>query len=328
MHTQTASALVPLELTPPDIEPWRHSASGVEFVHVFDSGRSGPTVMVQALTHGNELCGAIALDALLREGFRPTRGRLIASFANVEGFARFDPADPSRSRYVDEDLNRVWSDETLFGPRDSLELRRARALRPFVDAADRLLDIHSMTEPCPPLMVCGTQLKNAQHGLELGCPELLLLDTGHPSGLRMVERGGFGDATSPHRALLIECGQHWAQASADMAWDVLVRYLRLTGLADEAWANARLRLPLPARQRVLRVTEPVVARSTDFKFLVPIVSLGVVPKAGTPVAQDGDHVWLAPYDNTVLVMPGLAHLKPGNTMVRLGHFEEPAQAEA
>ena len=35
---------------------------------------AGPHVLVQALTHGNEVCGAIALDWLLGEGFRPTRG--------------------------------------------------------------------------------------------------------------------------------------------------------------------------------------------------------------------------------------------------------------
>ena len=34
-------------------------------------------------------------------------------------------------------------------------------LQPFVDEADLLLDIHSMSEPCRPLMVCGTVDKNA-----------------------------------------------------------------------------------------------------------------------------------------------------------------------
>ena len=29
----------------------------------------------------------------------------------------------------------------------------------------------------------------------------------------------------------------------------------------------------------------------------------------------------APYDNTVLVMPSLAHVKPGTTMVRLGRYD-------
>ena len=50
--------------------------------------------------------------------------------------------------------------------------------------------------------------------------------------------------------------------------------------------------------------------------------LGVVEKAGTPIARDGDHTWVAPYDDTVLVMPGLSNLKPGNTQVRLGRFED------
>jgi predicted deacylase len=202
-----------------------------------------------------------------------------------------------------------------------VELRRARALRPFVDAADLLLDIHSMSGPCRPLMVCGTLDKNAAYARELGMPGDLLIDTGHPAGLRMVERGGFGDPASPRKALLIECGQHWEKAAADVAIDSLVRFLGLTGLADTAWVQAHARLPLPAEQRLVRVTEAVVARSSAFRFLVPPVGFEVVEQAGTPIAQDGDTVWTAPYDQTVLVMPGVKNLKAGGTAVRLGRFE-------
>src|SRR5512134_1599972 len=49
-----------------------------------------------------------------------------------------------------------------------------------------------------------------------------------------------------------------------------------------------------------------------------IEGLAIVPRAGTPIARDGDTVWSAPYDDTVLVMPSMRHLKPGNTQVRLG----------
>jgi hypothetical protein len=59
----------------------------------------------------------------------------------------------------------------------------------------------------------------------------------------------------------------------------------------------------------------------DFQFLVPMDGLGVIARKGTPIARDGDHVWLAPYDNTVLVMPSIEHLRPGNTQVRLGRFD-------
>ncbi len=312
----------PVELTAPDIARWRAGHAGVDYVHRFESGAEGPVVMVQALTHGNEICGAIALDWLLAQGFRPRRGTLVCAFANVDAYLRFDPADPFPSRCVDEDYNRVWADETLDGPRDSVELRRARELRPFVDEADLLLDIHSMSEPCAPLMVCGTQDKNASYARALGTPEVLLIDTGHPAGLRMVERGGFGDPVSPKRALLIECGQHWERAAADVAVDAVVRFLGLTGLADDAWVQAHVRLPLPPRQRLVRVTEAVVARSADFRFLVPTEGLAVIPKAGTPIAQDGAHVFTTPYDDTVLVMPGTRNLKPGGTAVRLGRYAD------
>jgi predicted deacylase len=311
----------PVELSAPDIGPWRRGNCGVDWVHRLDSGQPGPRVLVQALTHGNEICGAIALDWLLRLGFMPQRGSLVLAFANVEAYQRFDPARPFDSRCIDEDYNRVWGDEQLLGPRGSVELRRARQLRPFVDEADLLLDIHSMSEPCRPLMVCGTVDKNATFARRLGVPADLLIDTGHPAGLRMVERGGFGDPLSARHALLVECGQHWERAAAEVAIDTLVRFLGQAGLAGDAWVQAHARLPLPPQQRLVRVTEAVVARSADFHFLVPTEGLGVIPRAGTPVARDGDHTWLTPYDDCVLVMPGTRNLKAGGTAVRLGRFE-------
>jgi len=316
----------PVELAAPDIGAWRAGNTGVDYVHVLDSGRPGPNVMVQALTHGNEFCGAIALDWLLRERLRPARGRLTLAFANVEAYARFDFDNPDASRYIDEDYNRVWADEALFGPRDSIELRRARRLQPFVDSADFLLDLHSMHEPCRPIMVCGTLEKNAQFARAIGVPADLLLDTGHPAGLRMIERGGFGDPASPKRAVLIECGQHWERPAAEVAIDTLLRFLRTTGVVDASWVQARLRRAPPAEQRLVRVTEAVVARSMGFRFVVPFEGLGVIEKEGTPIAQDTDPasgetiVWRAPYDRTVLVMPSMKHLRPGNTQVRLGRF--------
>ncbi len=319
--TASPPASPPVELQAPDIGLWKDGGTGVDWVHVFDSGLPGPRVLVQALTHGNEICGAIALDWLLRGGFRPARGCLTLAFGNVQAYAAFDPRDPFPSRYVDEDFNRVWGDDALFGPRDSAELRRARELQPFVDAAELLLDIHSMSEACAPLMVCGTADKNALYARQLGVPEILLIDTGHPAGLRMVERGAYGDASSPKRALLMECGQHWERAAADVAIDTLVRFLGLSGVADAEWVARHVRLPLPPVQRLVRVTEAVVARSADFRFLMATAGLQVIPRAGTPLARDGEHVWLTPYDDCVLVMPGTKNLKAGGTAVRLGRFE-------
>jgi predicted deacylase len=310
-----------IEIEPPDIRPYRTGNTGVDYVHVRDSGKPGPIVMVQALTHGNEFSGAIALDFLFREAVRPSRGKLILAFANVAAFERFDFADPDRSRCIDEDYNRVWADAVLLGSRDSVELRRARELRPFVDSADYLLDLHTMTEPCRPIMVCGMLDKGAEFARRVGVPADLLIDTGHPAGLRMRDRGGFGDPASPKNALLIEAGQHWEKSSVDVAIDTSLRFLRVTGVVDEAFVKPRLRQSPPAKQRVVRVTEPVTALSPSFRFAKPWKGLEVLPEAGTVVAMDGDKVWRTPYDDCVLVMPSTAHVRPGNTMVRLGRYE-------
>jgi predicted deacylase len=319
------SAPAPIELIAPDISRHRDGNTGIDYVHSFDSGRAGPHVMVQALTHGNEICGAIALNWLLEQRVRPPVGRLTLAFGNIEAFARWNPDDPNSSRYVDEDFNRVWADDALHGSRDSVELRRARQIAPIVDSADYLLDLHSMTAPCRPLMVCGVTgkggEKSARLSCELGVPQDLLIDTGHPAGMRMIERGAFGDPKDPRTALLIECGQHWERAAADVAMDTMLRFLAHFGMVDADWARVRMPLARASSQHIVRVTEAVVARGPDFRFEQHYEGLEVIPKAGTLIAQDGEHKILTPYDNTVLVMPARVHRKPGNTMVRLGRIE-------
>jgi predicted deacylase len=80
----------PIEVEFPDISAHAAGNTGIAYVHTFDSGKPGPHVMINALTHGNEVCGAIAVDALLRGGLRPRRGKLTLAFANVGAYARID----------------------------------------------------------------------------------------------------------------------------------------------------------------------------------------------------------------------------------------------
>ncbi len=319
-----------IELQAPDLSRWAPGNTGTPYVWSFDSGRPGPHVMVQALTHGNEICGAIALDWLLgrQAHWQTVRGRVTLAFGNVAAFARWDPSDPDRSRYVDEDFNRVWADDILLGEGDSVERRRARELQPFVDAADLLLDLHSMHQACKPLMVCGTTARGGEKGAALArllrVPEVLLIDTGHPAGLRMIERGSFADPHSARTALLIECGQHWEHAAAEVARDVLLRFLGHSGVLAPGFVAQELqrvaRTP-PERQQLVRVTDAVVARSLAFRFTREFQGLEVIAKAGEIIATDGEHIVRAPYDHTVLVMPSMTHLKVGTTMVRLGRVE-------
>lgn len=318
-----SNAAYPIEIAFPDIAAHETSDSGIAYVHTFDSGVPGPHVMVNALTHGNEVCGAIVVDALLRAKLRPRRGRLTLSFANVAAYGRFDASTPDAARFVDQDFNRVWTAKTLDDTsRVSSELERARAMRPLIDTVDLLLDLHSMHEKSAPLIVAGPLAKGIELAAKLGTPATVICDEGHPEGRRMRDYEGFGDPSSPKNALLIECGQHWETSAVDVARDVTARFLVLSGVVDASDLPQNWFAPLPDEMRIVRVTEPVVAKSMDFRFAGEYTGLEVFDKAGSVIGWSDGAPVTTPYDDCMLVMPSLRQLRPGVTVVRLGRIEQ------
>jgi predicted deacylase len=311
----------PVELIPPDIEPYRAGNTGVEYVTTFDSGVPGPHALVTALTHGNEICGAIALDRLFRSGLRPRRGKLTLAFDNVAAYYSFNPRYPVASRYVDEDFNRLWDKATLAGPRQSTELARARALRPLVDSADFLLDIHSMQHATAPLMLAGTLDRSVALARRVGIPELIMCDAGHAAGKRMRDYGSFGDAASEKTALLIEAGQHWLQRTGEVASDVMLRFLIALGMLtrEDAAPIGGPDFDAQPRQRVIEVTEAVTITSDQFAFVGDFRGLEVLTPKGTLIGYDNGREIRTPYDDCVLIMPSRRSGR-GQTAVRLGRY--------
>lgn len=309
----------PIEVDFPDLSRWAAGNTGVSHVWTFAAERAGPHVVLQALTHGNEVCGAIALDWLLGENFRPSRGTLSVCFANVAAYRTFDRADPFASRCVDEDFNRLWTAEVLDGPRQTADLARARELRPLYERTDYLLDLHSMTDRCLPLALAGRQRKGVLLAQALGSPEHIVIDSGHAAGRRLRDYAFFDDSEDHRSALLVECGQHWEAAAPDVAKQVALRFLRHFGMAEPAFLDAHLEpVPMPA-QKVIEVTAAVTIATDDFAFAFPVAGLAVVARSGTLLAHDGGAPICTPYDNCVLIMP-TRRPKKGETAVRLGRI--------
>lgn len=316
-----ASTGFSFNLPAPDLGAWRAGNTGTEGVWRFDSGLPGRHVMVSALVHGNELCGAWALKGLLEAGVRPRQGLLTLAFCNLDAFDRFDPADHDASRFVDEDLNRQWSDARIDAA-DTRERRRAKALRPFVAEADWLLDLHSMHEPSAPLLLTGMHPRNLELARAMRSPEHVVVDAGHKDGVRMRDYGRFGlddGASRDTRSLLVECGFHRDPSSRTVAQDQCVRFLEQSGVVDAASLAAQLpdwRLPDAPRQWALEVTGPVVATSANFQFAQPYLGLEVLEKANTVIGDNDGVPVTTPYDNCVLVMPSVRQARAGVTVVR------------
>src|SRR5690606_2295882 len=255
MSTPDAAAtLRPFELACPDLSAERQGNTDTPGVWHFDSGAPGMRVMLTALIHGNELCGAWALKTLLASGLRPRRGTLTLAFCNLAAFDRFDPANYLPSRFVDEDMNRVWSDDKL-ADASSQERRRAAALRPWVAQADWLMDFHSMSNSEVPLQLSGLQPRNIELALQLGAPANIIADAGHAAGVRMRDYGRFGaEGDNGTRSLLIECGFHGAPQARDVAIDQMARFLAAAGTLDRADLPRDWFAPDAPRQEALRVT--------------------------------------------------------------------------
>jgi predicted deacylase len=303
-------------LPAPDLASWREGNTGTEGVWSFSADQPGPGVLVTALVHGNELCGAWALRDALDASLKPRRGTLTLAFCNLAAFDRFDPAKPYASRYVDEDINRVWGDGLAARPA-TVEQRRALELQPFVERADWLLDLHSMSEPGPPVMLTGLLPRNVALARELAAPELVVADAGHAQGRRMRDHGRFAEADGEARALLLECGQHGDPASREVALDGLARFLVasasvLQADVPAAWWRAR-----PSAQRVCRVTDAIAAKTVNVRFAQRWTTGQVVAEAGTVLGWDDGAPFATPYPDCLLVMPSLRNLKPGVTVLRL-----------
>jgi succinylglutamate desuccinylase len=313
------------DLPQPDIAAWRAGNTGTEGVWQFDSGQPGRHVLITALIHGNELCGAWALKGLLEAGVRPQRGCLTLAFCNLAAFDRFDATHHDASRFVDEDLNRQWSTERIQAG-GTQERRRAQALLPFVAQADWLLDLHSMHEPAAPLLLTGMQDRNLALARALRNPAHIVVDPGHKDGVRMRDYGRFGDlcegGDNGTRSLLIECGFHGDLQSRAVAQDLCVRFLQASELLDAPNLERLLpgwRQPDAPQQWALDVTGPVVAKSDKFRFVEPYRGLEIMARAGTVIGWNDDEPVTTPYDDCVLVMPSVRQAKAGVTVVRFAH---------
>jgi predicted deacylase len=285
------------EVLPRDLSAYRAGNTGIPYVHRFASGQPGPHVLVNALTHGNEFCGMVAATHLLDAGIRPRIGTLTVSFANVAAYESFDTERPFDSRQLVHNLNRIWSPAWLDGSEDSPELRRARELRPVVAAADHILDLHSTSADVVPFWVYPAFARNAEAALAVGRPAVhLVMPSGLGSGTPVIQHGRHGEeASGAGVALVAECGQHFRQATADLAVQVTLDFLAHFGLTAPRAAAA----PPPPQRRYL-LLETRVIQTLEFRFARPVVGFETFA-AGELIATDGAAEIRAPEDCTILM---------------------------
>ncbi len=180
---------------------------------------AGPTLVAIGGLHGNEPAGVLALRRIFArladEGCAPA-GRLLGLAGNREALRQ-------GRRFLDEDLNRIWSDERLESVRSSREGRGSedRELMELDEHLERaleeasgpafVLDLHTTSGPGPAFSVLHDTLMNRRFARALRIPIAL--------GLEEELNGTLTDHLTSEGfvALTVETGQHQEPESVDRA---------------------------------------------------------------------------------------------------------------
>lgn len=174
------------------------------------AGAPGPMLMVVGAIHGNEPAGTEALEAVVRKLSSENlleRGDFVAVVGNVEAL-------DSGARFIDEDLNRHWSEERLERLRSASNLGRSedrerKALYDEMGTAFReargdivLLDLHTTSGEGKPFAVFADTLRSRRLARRFPVPAVL--------GLEENLEGTLADyvALLGHVAVAFEGGQH------------------------------------------------------------------------------------------------------------------------
>jgi len=198
--------------------------------------RGGPLVLVTVGIHGNEPAGLHAMRrvfAELERGLVPLTGRVAAYVGNRAGLAR-------NVRYVDEDMNRLWSparvDELRHGDprRDTIERAEQRELLELLDAeldsaesGVTHLDLHSTSGDGPPFTIVPGPTESRTAALRLCVPTLFGLEP-LIAGTLIEYVGALG-----HAAVVLEGGQNDAASTVDHHESAVWRTLAGAGVVRE-----------------------------------------------------------------------------------------------
>lgn len=177
----------------------------------------GPTSIILAGIHGDEVCGLQAFADLLPT-LHITHGRVIFSYGNPK-------AIEAHRRYTQMNLNRLFKQESAYSPeeKESYEYTRASFLKPLLLEADALLDIHaSHTIGSRPFVICEPTA--------MDIAAFLPVDT-VVTGLDAVQPGGTDGFM--HRAgkvgICVECGYIQDDSSTAVAKQAIEAFLMAQG---------------------------------------------------------------------------------------------------
>ncbi len=280
---------------------------------IYDQGLPGPLFLLFGGIHGNESAGVEAI-ALLLEALRarqlPFRGRLVAIRGNVRAGERGE-------RYLDRDLNRLWTRNEIARIEGTAETELCSEERELLEilelvrdelgergaSCDELhcLDLHTSSADGAPFSCMADTLRNRKLAFAFPVPAILgleetldgaMLDMFYEMGaIAVAFEGGRHDGVDTVRNLESAC------------WIALVaaRCLAESELAEYSESYARLRSAASGIPRVMEVLHREVLVEGDAFQMMPGFSSFDRVARGTALAVKNGNTLTTPRPSILLL---------------------------
>ncbi|MBW2508066.1 MAG: succinylglutamate desuccinylase/aspartoacylase family protein [Deltaproteobacteria bacterium] len=219
-----------------------------------------PHVAVCGSIHGNEPCGALAVQRIAGDfesrALAPTKGTVFLIHAN--------PAATSlglRHTPEGDDLNRLWNFAFVDELRPEAwgyEHHRALELKEPLRDLDVLLDLHSAKTATPAFGISNGEADIDEVAKHIGISYLVQSWYGLAD---KVIIGFLKVAGTP--AISVECGAHGDPEIANRAYHIALRFLRATGAIGDGPVTGGDDL------RTVHVVERITKPSEEFRFGAP-----------------------------------------------------------
>ncbi len=177
----------------------------------------GPTSLILAGVHGNEICGIKAFENIL-PNLQIQKGRVIFGYGNPKAIS-------TKQRLFETNLNRMFKADNQLSEQEkqNYEYARAQVLKKYFDQADVLLDIHSSNTPrSKPFLICEKNSRDLVKYL----PFNLVV-----SGFDEIQPGGTDSYmnTTGKIGICAECGSTKDPAAVQMAEETIKSFLAARG---------------------------------------------------------------------------------------------------
>jgi predicted deacylase len=213
---------------------------------------AGPALTVLGAVHGNERCGAEAINRLIAE---VDKGAVTLKRGTLQLVPITNPrAYREGVRFVERNLNRhLYPKEAKVNYEDHLD----PILCGVLDRTDVLLDLHSYTSQGGPFIFLGGEnAREVAFAKALGVPDFVVgWADAFGSGDGIKESQGTTEYARTRGALAVtlECGQHLNADAADIGYRAILRGLAHLDMLDAGTPATPKKETPSGMQRVVRM---------------------------------------------------------------------------